>query len=105
MPAKGPAEPRTFCFYIVTVDDTAHRAFGIGSTCDARELHVAQGNLDKLSDLRLSTEEGLAPILALAVAVALGLIVFHFHPNTTMTPTAKNGHWSHASFVDKARIQ
>ena len=62
-------------------------------------------NLDKLNDLRLSTEEGLAPILALAVAVALGLIVFHFHPNTTMTPTAKNGHWSHASFVDKARIQ
>lgn len=48
-------------------------------------------NLDKLSDLRLSTEEGLAPILALAVAVALGLIVIHFHPNTTMTPTAKNG--------------
>ena len=59
-------------------------------------------NLDKPSDLRLSTEEGLAPILALAVAVALGLIIFHLHPNTTMTPTAKNGHWSHASFVDKA---
>jgi hypothetical protein len=91
--------------FIIAVDDTAHRAFGIGSTLGARELHVAHSNSDKQSDLLLSTEEGLAPILALAVFVILGLIAFHLHPDATMTPTAKIATFSHMSLVDKARIQ
>jgi hypothetical protein len=66
-------------------------------------LHTQKS--DRQSDLLLSSEEGLAPILALAVAVVLGLIAFHLHPDATIIPTAKIATFSHMSLVDTARIQ
>lgn len=50
-------------------------------------------NSDRQSDLDQSTEEGMAPILALAVAVILGLFVFNLHPKAKITPIAKIGHF------------